>query len=414
MRVSLKDCIAEPFYPVFWDIQDEKHSYYDLIGGRGSTKSSFWALMVVFGIMQDKDANAVIYRKVGETIGDSVFEQVVWAIDKLGVSKEWHCTASPYRCVYKPTGQRIIFKGLDKAKKSKSIKVSKGYIKYLVFEEFDEFNGAEEIRTVQQSVLRGGDKFVIFRSMNPPKSKTNWANKQIEEDRLRPDVYVSETTYLQIPPEWLGQQFLDDAEWLKTMNKRAYEHEYLGIPVGLGSEVFDNVETLAMTDEMIESWEWIYRGIDWGWYPDPFHFGQMYYDSRKHDLYIFDEYRTNKTSNEKTAEHLKKTRFLTKQDRITADSAEPKSIADYRAYGLNCHPAQKGVDSIRYGIKWLQSLNHIYIDPARCPKTWEEFSQYEYILTPDGEPTGELPDENNHSIDCCRYSMEKVWRKRGQ
>lgn len=281
-------------------------------------------------------------------------------------------------------------------------------------EEFDEFNGAEEIRTVQQSVLRGGDKFVIFRSMNPPKSKTNWANKQIEEDKLRPDVYVSETNYLQIPPEWNGQQFLDDAEWLKKMNKRAYEHEYMGIPVGLGSEVFDNVSTLEMTDDMINSWEWIYRGIDWGWYPDPFHFGQMYYDSRKHDLYIFDEYRVNKMSNEKTAEHLKKTRFLTKQDRITADSAEPKSIADYRAYGLNCHPVQKGNGSVAYRIKWLQSLNHIYIDPVRCPKTWEEFSQYEYELTADGEPTGSMPDKDNHAIDCVSYGCYPIWRKRGQ
>lgn len=129
--VKLTDCIAPPFYDLHYDIAEGKHSYYDLVGGRGSCKSSDISIEIVLGIVQDKNANAVIYRKVGETIGDSVYEQIIWAIDKLGLNNEFHCTTSPYRCTYKPTGQRIIFKGLDKAKKSKSIKVSKGYIKFL-------------------------------------------------------------------------------------------------------------------------------------------------------------------------------------------------------------------------------------------------------------------------------------------
>lgn len=413
-KVSLLDCIGPAFYDMHWDVIEGNHTYYDLVGGRGSLKSSVAGIEIVLGVMQDSEANAVVYRKVADTIGDSVYEQICWAIDKLEVSSEWHCTTSPYRCIYKPTGQRIIFKGLDKAKKSKSIKVSRGYIKYLWFEEFDEYAGAEEIRTVQQSVLRGGDKFIVFKSMNPPKSKNSWANKAVEEDKLKPDVYVSETTYLQAPKEWLGQQFIDDAEWLKIMNRKAYEHEYLGIPVGLGSEVFDNVEAREMTDDEINSWDWIYRGIDWGWYPDPYHFGQMYYDSNHHDLYIWDEYRVNKTRNEDTCNHLKETRFLDINDRITADSSEMESIADYRSWGLNCHPAKKGPKSVGYGVKWLQSLNHIYIDPIRCPKTYEEFRDYEYELDPDGNPTGMLPDEDNHSIDMTRYAMERVWRKKGQ
>lgn len=412
--VRLTDCIAPPFYDMHHDIAEGKHSYYDLVGGRGSCKSSDISIEIVLGIVQDKNANAVIYRKVGETIGDSVYEQIIWAIDKLGLNDEFHCTTSPYRCTYKPTGQRIIFKGLDKAKKSKSIKVSKGYIKFLWFEEFDEFNGAEEIRTVQQSVLRGGDKFVIFRSMNPPKSKTNWANKQIEEDKLRPDVYVSETNYTQIPKEWLGQQFLDDAEWLKRMNKKAYEHEYLGIPVGLGSEVFDNLHAVTITDDMINSWEWIYRGMDFGWYPDPFHFGQMYYDSKRRELWIFDEYRCNRTRNEDIARHLIKTRFLTMHDRITTESNPPETVADFRAYGLNCHATKKGANSVKYGMEWLQGLTAIHIDPARCPKTWKEFSEYEHDLDGDGEPIEGYPDRNNHSIDTTRYATEPIWRKRGQ
>ena len=146
------------------------------------------------------------------------------------------------RAEYLPTGQKIIFKGLDKAAKSKSIKVPFGYIGYLWFEEFDEFAGEEEIRKVQQSVVRGGNDFVVFKSMNPPKSRQNWANDYIEKEKLREDTLVSQTTYLTSPIEWLGQQFIDDAEWLKMVNPKAYEHEYLGIPIGNGTEVFDNLE----------------------------------------------------------------------------------------------------------------------------------------------------------------------------
>ena len=164
----LSAVIAPAFYPVHWDIADGLHTYYDLFGGRGSTKSSFIGTEIVLGIMEDPAANAVIFRKVGNTIGTSVYEQIWWSINALGVEDQWKGCTSPYRLTYIPTGQVILFRGLDKAKKMKSVKVAKGYIKYLWFEELDEFAGEEEIRSVQQSVLRGGPKFVVFKSFNPP------------------------------------------------------------------------------------------------------------------------------------------------------------------------------------------------------------------------------------------------------
>lgn len=410
---NLTDCIGPAFYDLHWDIVEGNHTYYDLCGGRGSLKSSVASIEIVLGIMEDRKANGIVYRKVANTIGDSVYEQICWAIDKLGVKDLWHCVQSPFRCTYTPTGQKIIFKGLDKAKKSKSIKVQHGYFKYLWFEELDEFAGPEEIRSVQQSVLRGGSKYVVFRSMNPPKSRINWANTFVEEDKLRDDVYVSKTTYLQSPPEWLGQQFLDDAQWLKEINPKAYEHEYLGEPVGTGTNVFDNITLRRITDEEIKVFDHIYMGIDWGWYPDPFHWGKMHYDANRRILYIFDEYRTNRTSNADTWKYLKEHKGVRDIDQITADSAEQKSIADYRSYGSNCRGAEKGPDSVRYGIKWLQSLVEIVIDPVRCPKTAEEFTKMEYELTKDGEPTSNIPDRDNHSSDCVRYAMERVWKRRG-
>ena len=144
---SLTNCIGSAFYSIHNDIKNGKHTYYDLEGGRGSLKSSFVSIEIVHNMMkpENKKQHAVVYRKVGDTLETSVYAQIEWAIDKLGVSHLWKMTKSPMRAEYLPTGQRIIFKGLDKAQKSKSIKVPFGYIAYLWFEEFDEFAGEEEM-----------------------------------------------------------------------------------------------------------------------------------------------------------------------------------------------------------------------------------------------------------------------------
>lgn len=412
----LSKCIGKAFYSVHKDIQAGKHTYYDLTGGRGSLKSSCVSVEIIYNMMkkENKNKHAVIYRKVGDTLETSVFSQIEWAIDILGVSRLWKLTKSPMRAEYLPTGQKIIFKGLDKAAKSKSIKVPFGYIGYLWFEEFDEFSGEEEIRKVQQSVIRGGNDFVVFKSMNPPKSRQNWANDYIEKEKLRKDTLVSQTTYLTSPKEWLGQQFIDDAEWLKMVNPKAYEYEYLGIPIGNGTEVFDNLEIRQITDEEIARFDRLYRGVDWGWFPDPFHYGCMHYDAARMILYIFEEFRTNKMRNSETGKILKDKFNLGRYDVVTCDSSENKSIADYRSYGINARGADKGPDSVRYGMKWLQSLIKIVIDPVRCPETAKEFKKYEYELDKEGNPTSVYPDANNHSIDMTRYAMERVWKRKGK
>lgn len=408
----LSDIIAPSFYPVHWDIADGKHTYYDLYGGRGSTKSSFIGVELPLGIMQDPLANGIVFRKVASTIGTSVFEQVLWGIDALGVNDLWKATTSPYKLTYRPTGQVILFRGLDKAKKLKSIKVAHGYFKYLWFEELDEFAGEEEIRSVQQSVMRGGTKFVVFKSFNPPISRQNWANQYVLTPRRA--ALRHRSCYTEVPPEWLGEQFFDDAEALKETNLRAYTHEYLGIPVGTGGEVFDNLEIRAIPDSEKAVFDNIFMGIDWGWFPDPYHWSKMHYDSNRKVLYVYDEYRAIKQSNAATWNALVMQKGVTGTDLITADSAEPKSVGDYRDYGAMCRGAIKGPDSIRYGIKWLQSLKKIVIDPARCPETAKEFQNYEYERTDDGDIISGYPDKDNHSIDSVRYAMERVWRRKGQ
>ena len=243
--VRLSDLIGPAFYLVHEDIIKDGHTYYDLFGGRGGLKSTFISLEIILGMMKDVRANAVIFRKYGVTLRGSVYEQILWAIEELGVSRLWKTSVSPMQCVYLPTGQKIIFGGLDEARKTKSIKVSNGYFKYLWFEELDEFSGMEEIRTVQQSVLRGGSKFVVFKSFNPPISANNWANAYVYEPRA--DSFRHKSCYLDAPREWLGKQFFDDAEHLKEVNEKAYRHEYLGEAVGTGSEVFEFLEIRRIT-----------------------------------------------------------------------------------------------------------------------------------------------------------------------
>ena len=142
--VRLSEVIAPSFYDLHKDIKQDKHTHYWLKGGRGSTKSSFVSEELITGIMRNSEANAVVIRKVGLYLKDSVYEQLLWAISKLGVERYWQEKLSPLELVYVPTGQRIIFRGADKPKKLKSTKVRSGYIRYVWYEETDEFNGIEE------------------------------------------------------------------------------------------------------------------------------------------------------------------------------------------------------------------------------------------------------------------------------
>lgn len=398
----LTDIIAPSFYELYYDISDEKYTHYWLKGGRGSTKSSFISVMVILGMMENADANAVAIRKVAANLKDSVYEQLLWAIDKLGVSAQWTAKLSPLELIYNPTGQRILFRGADKPKKLKSTKVSKGYIRYVWYEECDEFVGMQELRTINQSLMRGGRKFDVFYSYNPPKSQRNWVNQEvlIKHESKR----VHESDYLSVPAKWLGEQFFIEAEHLKKINPEAYRHEYLGEVTGTGGEVFTNISIRTLTDAEIKSFDRIKRGIDFGYAADPFTYVLCHFNRKRKTLYIFDEIYKVGLSNAKAAEEIKAKGEYSQV--ITADSAEPKSIAELKSYGLRVRGAKKGPDSVEYGIKFLQSLEQIVIDNIRCPNAAQEFINYE--LEPDGNDgyKSGYPDKNNHAIDAVRYAME--------
>jgi len=408
METRLTDVIAPAFYRVHHDIWDGLHTYYDLYGGRGSTKSSFASVEIVLGIVADKEANAIVFRKVAKTLRDSVFEQIGWAIEALGLEDEFEATRAPMRWAYKRTGQIIAFMGLDKAKKTKSIKIKRGYFKYLWFEELDEFAGEEEIRMAQQSVLRGGEKFVVFKTFNPPISKSNWANIYVQTPDARSLRHWS--NYLDVPQEWLGREFLDDAESLKEKNPRAYEHEYLGHPVGIGTNIFELLEIRDITDEEIEQQEHIYQGQDWGWFPDPKAFVRLSYNTNTEKVLIIGELGGCKIRNAEAAVQIQQKGWDDYQIRCGVD--EPQSIVDYRDAGLPAIQAVVKPGSVRYTMEWLQCRT-IVIDPRRTPNLYREVVNYEHEVDTNGNVMSDYPDRDNHYIDAMRYAISGLAQRRG-
>jgi PBSX family phage terminase large subunit len=408
--IKLSSIIAPSFVDIHRDIAEGNHTFYKLDGGRGSTKSSFVGTEIPYGIMKDAEAgeftNALAFRRYKDKLHGSVFEQLLWGIDKLGVPHLWQETLSPLRLTYKPTGQQILFRGADSATKIKSIKTAKGYIKYLWFEELDEFEGPEKIRSIQQSVLRGGDKFTVFYSYNPPRSQRSWVNDPTVF--TMPGMLEHHSTYLTVPPEWLGEEFIIEAEHLKATKPEAYEHEYMGVATGTGGEVFANVKLQTVTQAEIDAMPRHRFGLDWGYAVDPFCFVACGYDRKKRRLVIYDEVYKVGLSNLKAAAEVKTHGGTGKE--IVCDSAEPKSIAEVRGYGLRVRGAKKGPDSVDYGIHWLQGLEEIVIDDKKCPNTAREFYGYELARDANGNLKADYPDKDNHSIDAVRYALEDDMR----
>lgn len=403
--------ITPAFAKAIFEIEQQNYLEYVFPGGRGSTKSSFISLEIIDLMMKNGEMHTCVMRQVADTLRTSVYQQMLWAISVLELEDEFHVTVSPLEITRVSTGQKIYFRGADDPGKIKSIKVPFGYIGIAWFEELDQFMGEEAVRKIEQSVIRGGDVAYIFKSFNPPKSANNWANKYIKvpkKNRL-----VTHSTYKEVPASWLGKPFLDEAEHLKAVNPTAYENEYEGIANGSGGNVFDNVVIREIKDEEIAEFDNILNGVDWGWFPDLYAFSRCHYDAARHTLYIWQEYTCNKQSNRQTADKLLKL-GITGNDLLTCDSAEEKSVGDYKSYGLLARAAEKGPRSREYSFKWLQSLAAIVIDNVRCPVAAEEFMEYEYERDRDGNVISGYPDGNDHMIDSVRYATNRIWKRRGE
>lgn len=402
--------IADGFQRARRDILNRSHTEYVFPGGRGSTKSSFVGLMTIELLKNNPQCHMLALRHVSNTLKDSVYAQLKWAIREQGLESEFEYKTSPLEITCKATGQKVYFRGADDPLKIKSIKPEFGYIGIVWFEELDQYRGEEAVRSIEQSAIRGGDTAWIFKTFNPPKTKDNWANKFIQSDKEKR--FVMHSTYIDamVPPAWLGKTFIEEAEYLKAVNPRAYEHEYLGVPNSTGGMIFDNISDRRIADDEIARFDRIYNGVDWGYYPDPWAFNRVYFNAAERTLYIFDEAREYKMIPRKTGEIVK--RKIGTNESVTCDSSPPENAADYREQGITTLRAEKGPGSVERRHEWLQGLHSIVIDRLRCPHTYEEFTGYEYERSKDGEVISGYPDKDNHHIDAVCYATEKLWKYR--
>ena len=427
-RVNVADLIIRGFDDLFERVFAGPEGEFWMKGGRGSTKSSFISIAIVLLVVSFPFANAVVIRRFSNTLSDSVFEQIGWAITELGLGRWFRGTKSPMQYTYLPTGQRIVFRGLDDPLKLKSTKFSKGYAAIQWFEELDQIGCWDDVSSALKSLKRGGSRFWTFYSYNPPKTLWSWVNRKAIEMERKPGCVVHHSTYLDVIDsgcaEWLGRPFIEEAEYLRDADERQYRWEMLGEITGTGGSVFDNVVQRSVSDAEIRGFEHVRNGIDWGWFPDPWRFvrGELLLRERK--LIIFQELSANRKTPSETAPMV--VDALTWADREGEkprfhgeavwcdDTADGKvQMREYRRdFGINARPARKG-SMRKLSYQWLQGLREIVIDPVRCPLTFEEFSLKEYAKDKDGEWIDEIPDGADHSIDACRYMvMEDVIRGR--
>lgn len=414
-----------PTYNRAWsDIQAGRYRDFWFKGGRASFKSSFIAFVIVLGMMKDaRKANAarlkgdkkwkrflthaVVYRKYGVDIHDSTFETIRWAVQEvLGYGKLWHFAKSGRKATFLPMGQQILFRGLDDPQKSKSIKAPFGWFKYLWFEELTEYKGMEEIRSVKQSVQRGGHQFFTFCSYNPPPTQADcvneWANKYVEGRAVYHSTFLDAAKW---KPEWLGESFFKDAAALMEVDERAFRHEYLGEITGTGAEVFTRVHCRSITDEELNDCQTKRHGLDFGFENDPCALMSVAYNAKKKTLYIYGEWVKHGQFEEQIFEEIKRRGLVNTV--ITADCAEAKAIMRLNTLGARkVHKCYKAPNYVEDGLHWLRSLRAIIIDPVKCPVAVREWTKYEFKRTAKGDLTNQYVDANNHTIDAVRYALE--------
>jgi PBSX family phage terminase large subunit len=401
VTIQLTDLIGPAFYDLHHDIKDHKYTHYVLPGGRGSGKSSDISIEIILGIKRDPAAHAIVFRQVALTMPDSVYTQLLWAIDMLGDGDDWLQRKSPLRLVYKPTGQQIVFRGADTPMRMKSIKPPFGYFKFIWYEEYHEFLGSEAIRMINQRIMRSGNKFIVFYSYNPPKSINSWVNVEILE--LRPDKKVYYSHYKDIDPAWLGEQFIIEAEALKATKPDAYRHEYDGEAIGTGGQIFGNVTVREITDEELNRLEYFRHGIDWGFTLSPAAFLRCSLDGKRTRLYITDEIYGSGITDRALADLIIGRGYA--DEHISADSEDPKSVFNLYDYGLDVTGCKKWPGSVKNGIEFLQDLEEIIICPRRAPNSAREFLKYEYEVDRVGNFILQYPDKDNHTIDAVRYAL---------
>ncbi len=426
-------------YGDFW--RDTKR-YRVLKGGKGSKKSATTALNYIFRLMKYPESNLLVVRGVMNTHRDSTFAQLKWAQEKLGVSHLWQNTVSPMEMTYKPTGQKILFRGFDDVLKLASTTVAKGYLCWVWIEEAYEIESESDFDKLDLSVPRGNVPEHLFKQTTltfNPWSETHWLKKRFF-DTPKENVSTYSTNYL-------CNEFLDDTdrlvfERMRAENYRKYTVAGLGewgVAEGLvyenwqelefsfddkGNVVLDNPSTEqarspslytreagernAENDEDVIAEAWKVKhffGLDYGYTNDPTAFIAFSVNKVDKEIFIYDEHYEVKMLNSDIAEMIKQKGYS--KERIRADAAEPKSNEDLRRLGIGrILPSVKGKDSIINGITQIQEYK-IYVHP-KCTNTITELGAYCWQKDKSENGINKPTDDNNHLMDAMRYAFYDV------
>lgn len=399
--VSLKTIVGGG-YKEFWRF---KGRYRVVKGGRGSKKSTTTALWIIHNMMKYKLANTLVIRKVHDTHKDSTYAQLKWAARQLKVSHLWHFQLSPLQVIYKPTGQKILFRGLDDPLKITSITVDIGYLCWAWFEEAYQVTKEDDFDKIDMSIrgeLPPGYFKQITLTFNPWNEK-HWLKSRFFDE---PDDSTLAITTNYLCNEFLGADDLAVYEKMKTKNPKRYKVEGLGHWGIAEGVIYDNWEEFAFDwKEIVKERRGIIStfGLDFGYTADPTAFDGMLVDEKEKEIFIFDEHYQTGMLNNDIAQMIKYKGFA--KERIIADSAEPKSIEEIRRLGINrIQPAQKGPDSVKNGIQKIKQYK-IYVHP-RCTNHILEFGNYVWDKSKDGKTLNKPVDDFNHLMDAMRYAME--------
>ena len=400
-KLYLPDIIGKG-YGEFWRF---KGRYKVVKGSRASKKSSTQALKVIVEMIQNPHINWLVVRQTERTLRDSCFAQLKWAIRRLKVEPYFKCTTSPLEIIYEPTGQKILFRGLDDPLKVTSITVDVGGLCRLWVEEAYEITSEDAFNRLDESIrgqLPEGMYHQVVLTFNPW-SDRHWLKKRFF-DEPSPNVLAMTTNYM--CNEFLGESDIVLFEEMKKNPRRyavAGKGEW-GVVDGL---VYENWREERFDVDEIRQIEGVKSafGLDWGYTIDPTAFFCSLVDTKAMKLYVFDEMYERSLTNKMIADKIKGMGYG--KETITGDSAEPKSITEVREYGLSkIRASRKGKDSVKNGIQRIQDYE-IIVHP-RCVNFLTEISQYCWEKDRFGQYTGRPEDANNHLMDAMRYALEHI------
>ena len=391
-------------YKTFWQF---KGRYRVCKGSRASKKSKTTALWYIVNMMKHHKANLLVVRKSYRTLKDSCFTELRWAIHRLGVDEFWDFRLNPLEIIYKPTGQKIYFRGLDDPLKVTSITVDVGALCWMWLEEAYEITKEADFDMLDESI-RGQVDDGLFKQITitfNPWNERHWLKRRFF-DTSDPDTLAITTNYM--CNEWLDKADFAVFERMKQNNPRRYNVAGLGNWGVVDGLVYENWKEEAFSLGDLPKDAQAAFGLDFGYTNDPTALFCGYVSIEQKRLFVWDELYKKGLSNKAIFDEISKLGYT--KERITADCAEPKSIDELKGLGIRrIEGAKKGKDSVNNGIQWIQDLE-IIVHP-RCVNFLLEIGLYSWRKDKFGKALNEPEDDNNHLMDAMRYGLEKYIQK---